>query len=300
MYDASPNLASVDVIDQLSSLEARRAHLESLPAEGFTEQQHAEVIDQILAVGLPVSNFRTLAHKPNERGRENVLGSWGNGEFSVYDLLDRQLREKRLGTIAHESAHANSPMRSANAHLYGSEGRRQDIADFVEHAATQSLATGKYLNGYHKWLAERIGERDTKDSISPQKFAEETMAILAELRLSNPKKLAQVEAAQHAEIARHPERYESLGEPVRFMSSPDSTEPSGIDKMLVSLIDGVEDVHDLNAHVDKIKLDIYGDSSIKALEQRRQSVWLSPEVVEWLARVTLDLDNFTRHPTTVQ
>ena len=89
-------------------------YLASLPQEGFaSEQQREVVISQIDAVGLPVDNYRSLAYRRNEHGRENVLGSWGlgaenYGQFSVYELLDRVITEDRLATIVHESAHANN------------------------------------------------------------------------------------------------------------------------------------------------------------------------------------------------
>src|SRR4051812_18925113 len=97
--------------------------LGSLKSEGFTSQsQKAQLIRQIIAVRLPLDNYRSLAYRQNHDGHENelYLGSWGigsenYGQFSVYELLDKQIPERRLGVIVHESAHANTPLRQENA-----------------------------------------------------------------------------------------------------------------------------------------------------------------------------------------
>jgi hypothetical protein len=90
--------------------------LDLLPYEGFpTSEKLEQTKQQILATGFSVEMFRKLSLKANEKGTEDYLGSWGigsdnYGEFSTYELLDKQYPEQRLSTIYHEISHANSPL----------------------------------------------------------------------------------------------------------------------------------------------------------------------------------------------
>lgn len=247
--------------------------LGSLPQEGFTPEQHREVVDQIAAIGLPIDNLRKLVRRPNDTGSEGVLGSWDNGpenygEFSVYELLDKQIPEMRLGTLVHEGAHANSPLRQENAHFYGGEEERAQAELYVHNLAGQSLITGKYMTGYHKHLAKQLDANE----IPLGTFIEETQAIASELALTNRAKLAQVEAAQHAKIDKL--RQAGLVTPdlkaVNLLSHPSESgeaEVDGIDKQMVALITGVSDYDSLIGHTTGLKARFYPAQTPEVPEQ---------------------------------
>lgn len=238
----------------------RAEQLASIPQEGFTPEQHRRVVDQILAIGLPVDNYAKLIKRPNGPDTEKILASWGAGtenygEFSVYELLDRQVPEKHLATIAHEGAHANTPFRRENARLFGGEVQRAEAELFAKNLAAQSLVTGKYLTGYHKYLANQLIEGE----ITLGTFAEETQAIATELALTNRAKLQQVESAQHAKLA----NLQKAGllpedvQPINLLSHTNTNgevKANGIDKQLIALLDGVSGHEDLVKHVDNLKV----------------------------------------------
>src|SRR5689334_2889001 len=68
--------------------EARLNHLLSLPTSGFETSHWANTVDMIVATGLPVNNYQRISFKPNQPGRENVVGTWGGGEMSFYEHLN--------------------------------------------------------------------------------------------------------------------------------------------------------------------------------------------------------------------
>lgn len=256
-------------------VEDARGFLRDLPHEGFRSDEHREtVITQIDAVGLPVDNYRSLAYKQNEKGKENTLGSWGIGsknfgEFSVYELLERQIPEQRLSTIAHEGAHANSPLQKENAYLFGGEAERARAEKYVWQLANQSLITGKYMTGYHKYLSQQL----TLGKIDYRTFAEETQAIATELAMTNRAKLIQVEDAQRDKIG----RMHLMGalpasfEPVDLLSrvAPDGhVEVGGIDTQLIALVRGVNNFAELLEHVGNLKAQFYPDESLAVAQKR--------------------------------
>ncbi len=82
--------------------------------------------------------------------------------------------------------------------MYGGETERARTEEFVRAAATQARETNTYLNPYQKRLAEML---DAKQ-IDAGRFAEETGAIMAELRFTNPEKLHQVQDSQQRALER--------------------------------------------------------------------------------------------------
>lgn len=260
---------------------APEAQLATLPFEGFTPDQHAQLIDQVVAVGLPVDNYTKLIRAKNDasQGTKHHLGSWGigvhnYGEFTVYELLDQyggEISEERLATIAHEGAHANTPLLPENAHLFGSETERTQAEKFAWAAADQTLRTGKYLNGYHSALAQELSTGE----ITYETFVEETQAIASELALTNRAKLAQVEAAQHAQLDRQRrlDIPETLVEPVNLLSGVSNdgvVSVDGIDRQLIALLRDVSDYHSLINHVGSLKAHMYPEASLAVADARYQ------------------------------
>ena len=250
--------------------------LRELPSTGFVSEAHREVvITQIVAVGLPLDNYQSLRYAPNQRGHENKnwLGSWWNtrGQFSLYELISRQIPEKRLGVVAHESAHAATPLHGENAYLFGGEPQRAAAVRYAGNLAHQSLKTRAYLDGYHAHLARKL----RRGKIDMATFTEETQAIATELALTNRAKLEQVEASQHRRVKGltrlglwNPRR-----RAVNLLSQarPDGrVTVDGIDTQLITLLRGVSDYPGLLDHVARLKDSFYPEPSRGLAEARRQ------------------------------
>jgi hypothetical protein len=274
--------------------EARLGYLGSLLATGFDADPdaHHEMIEQVAAIGYPVDNFKNFVRRPNDK-KENqyTLASWGigtenYGEFSVYELFDRQIPEERLGTLAHESAHANTPLNPNNAHLFGGEAERLEAVGFIIAVADQSLATNKMLNGYHDYLAlqykQRLADPSGLEGIDYRTFVEETSAILSQLALTNRAKIEQIQEQQHKvwdDIARA-SRAQGKPEPapkVQLLSQPDHmgvVKPAGIDKTLLRLLDmpaetrGMAGYDRLMAHISGLKARFYQDDTLQVANGR--------------------------------
>lgn len=281
---------------QTAGERARLQQLEGLPHTGFTTSEIRQVRAQIAALGYPVDNFRQFIHKHNERGNENTIASWlghGHGEFTVYDLYGRQIPEKRLGTLGHETAHANSPLKPENEAVFGGKDGQLEAARYIERVAQQSLETGVHLNGYHQYLMKEYktttdklrvsldsGELSDREHAAAQaeanrKYHEETWAIMNEMALTNRNGLAEVEARQFKaleDLARRrgegnaPDRVALLSDP------PSERDPQpqtyGIDRWLIHLIDGVNNQQELVQHVATLKQRFYGAANNEKATQR--------------------------------
>lgn len=266
-----------------------QTHLGSLPAEGFESEQHREeLIRDIIAVGLPVDNYTSFSHVQNVylEGTGYHLGAWGhgpenNGTLYTFERLNR-MPEARLQALAHESAHANSPLRRENAYLYDGENERAEAALYVENLAGQSLLTDRYLNGYHAYWAALLKE----GKIDAGTFMEETQAIAAELGLTNRAKLAQVQASQHVRFAQL-QRQGLISpdtQPVYLLSHAHEDghiEVDGIDTQLITLTREVDSYGDLLQHVSELKRQFYsaGNASVAS---ERWSVQMAPTPNEWI------------------
>jgi len=250
---------------RITGREAREAHVRAaLRPETFRDGNTTPewAAERIIDVGLPVDRIKAITLERNKKGRETVLGSWGIGEknkgvYSVYELLQRQIPEKQLGTIAHESGHANSPFRNENAFLFGSEEARAEAARFAEAAAQQTIDSQRFLNNYHKDLYARMIAGD----ITRATFNEETWAITTELALTNRKHLQQVQEAQHASIDRRM-KSKLVAEDYKKVTLISGANVAGVDKALIALLDGVEDLDGLVAHVDGLKAKFYPQTSL--------------------------------------
>lgn len=248
--------------------------LRQLTHEGFRSETHREqLIGEIVAVGLPVDNYQSLHHRKNEGSALHHLGSWGiwgeqYGQFSIYEKNEAETPESRLGTIVHEGAHANTPLRKQNAYLYGGEANRAEAEQFARNLAAQSLVTGKFMDSYHSQLAAELYNGD----ISLDIFAEETQAIAVQLGMTNRAKLEQVEQAQHRAL----DRMRGTGEPhglsrVNLISQVDHTGAitiDGIDKQLIALVRDVHGHQDLMGHIGQLKRNLYADETVTVATTR--------------------------------
>jgi hypothetical protein len=252
-----------------------RLRLQNLPYEGFRSKEHRDdLVDNIVAVGLPVVNYRSLHYSQNRNDSHDYLGSWGAGsevygQFTIYELLERQIPEERLATVVHEGAHANTPLRKENAYLFDGEPGRAEAEQYAYDLADQSLLTNKFMTGYHKSLAEQL----RSGKISRNLFAEETQAIATELALSNRAKLTQTEEAQHHRL----EVMQSFGQvsrertPINLSSRIDKDGNAlvdGIDKQLIQLLNGVENYQDLIRHTGQLKSNFYGVETAAVAQTR--------------------------------
>jgi hypothetical protein len=245
---------------------ARRARIESLPGKGFNEKQRHWINDKLVKTALPVENINSLHRRPNKLGREDWLGSWlpWHGEFSIYELLEKQVEEKKLGTVAHESGHANTPFDKENTFIFGSENAREAAAKHAIAVAEQTLITEKFINGYHNYLHGKLSTGE----IDRERFNEETWAIMTEMALTNRAGLEQKQEAQHREL----ERRKDAPEKVYLMSHEENGEMivDGIDVAMINLIDGVENLEDLKKHVIDMKGEFYSDDNYQQVQDRRR------------------------------
>ncbi|MFC1780134.1 hypothetical protein ACFLY9_00355 [Patescibacteria group bacterium] len=229
-------------------IENRESTLSHITFEGLTPDQQSWVSARLLSSGLPLDNVDVVRYSPNSNGRELWLGSWEQDRrtFTLYKSLERIPLISQGGVIAHEGAHACSPLKEGNENLFASP---EDIVFAREHAeavAIQTLATRKYLSGYHKALhnALELGE------INWIRFCEETHAILVEQRMTNLNHLLQVEESQV-------QRMKQLGHDQTQITSL----RSGVDRTLISLIDGVDDAIGLETHIQKFRQSLTANAS---------------------------------------
>lgn len=251
---------------------ARREKIQGLKKVGFNNEQEKWIEDKLVAVALPVYNLKSLHRKENKFGSENTLGSWGYGilnygEFSVYELLDKQINEKKIGTIAHEGAHANTPFNENNTFIFGTEASREAAAKHAEKVANQTLVTKKFLNGYHKYLYEKYNSQ----KINLEDFQEETWAIMTELAISNRAHLKQVQEAQHGALNRLKQTGQGVPEKTYLISHQDQKGEvivNGVDIALINLVDGVDTLDALKEHIISLKGEFYSNNYYEIAKKR--------------------------------
>ncbi len=79
-----------------------------IPFEGFTSEQEKKVNNQLKTIGLPLDNVTRVRYRPNQKGMENVLGSFKpyDGVFTLYKSLEKFSPIAQQGTMIHELTHA--------------------------------------------------------------------------------------------------------------------------------------------------------------------------------------------------
>ncbi len=276
----------IDTPKKIEGMEARLAYLNSLPDEGFkSKEEKQRTIEQIAAVGLPIDNYKKLVSKRNSRGREErVAASWGigsenYGEYTRYDLLDKEVPQKQLGTTGHEGAHAASPFDTRNKLAYPNAEARREAQQIAIGIAEQSIATGIAIDGYHNWLMEEmlfyeqngVPRNENNQIIDRAIFYEETHAIASEHGLSNRKRLEMIQEAQHNVLDLRARQGRGKRNKVYLLTSPgadDVVRVAGIDKTLIHLLDGVNNYDSLINHVKNLKQKFYPDDDLEKARKR--------------------------------
>lgn len=258
--------------ERISSSENREIKLEEAKKTGFDDEQKKWIVEKLTAIALPVDNIKSLHKKKNKFGSENLLGTWGYGtsnygEFSIYELLDRQINEKKIGTLTHESAHANTPFEKNNTFIFGSETALENAAEHAREVADQTLVTKRFLGGYHKYLYTEFMD----EKIDLETFEEETWAIMTELAFTNRAHLEQVQEAQHKSLDKLKRKGKDTTEKVYLISHPGlrgETVIDGVDTALINLVDGVDTLDALKEHVISLKGEVYSESNFDVAKQR--------------------------------
>ncbi|GEM_PF-3069958 len=176
----------------------RRNYFEHVFFEGTTPGQEVAIANDLNALDFAIApkTIRKIIIE-DDINSPDTLGTWwhGKGEYTLKKALIKY-PQSIDGTVTHEATHAASPIRAENIDLYRKAGRSENeinsVYNEIRSAAMQTLATKRYLNGYHAWLARELAE----GRLTEERFIEETSAILMEERVTNPKHLEQVNDAQ--------------------------------------------------------------------------------------------------------
>src|SRR3990167_8977292 len=218
------------------------------PFIGFTPEQTQRVRSHIENTGLPLNNIERVIYRPGRRGEENILGSFQpyDGTLTIYKSIDKLPPIAQHGTIVHELAHGSSPLDERNERLYGSSEAINTAREHAIAVSRQSLETDRYLNGYQAYLAKQL----KSGQIDQSRFVEETHAILVELRFNNPERLSDVGTQQKKQATKMGKDAVDL-----ITSNKDAASGyvSGVDRTLVSLIEGLNSKKDIDRHVNNLK-----------------------------------------------
>lgn len=240
---------------------SRRYDVTDTPFEGFTPKGEVWARSAIERIGLPTNNVTSVTYRPNERGRENVLGQahWDTGELRAYKSISDHPEIAQISVLAHELAHHATPWHDKNQSLYGESQfiSAQEMRHAREHSlaiAEQSRLTGIFLNGYHKELFRRLDAGE----LSPARFIEETQAIMVSERFGNPNHLRQVQESQRKEIERLQMNNKTEWEYVSITATEEELKyewvgPVGIDRSLIALMNGVSISKQLNNHIEDLR-----------------------------------------------
>ncbi|MBN1263394.1 MAG: hypothetical protein JW991_03475 [Candidatus Pacebacteria bacterium] len=224
--------------------------LDKVAFKGLSPEQAGWVKQAAERIGLPTDNVTSIVYRENLRGEESVLGQVHllTGELTLFKALGKLPERAQISTLAHELAHENDPFLKENIKLYGSEEAWEQAQKHASAIAEQTKQTRVYLNGYHKMLHQML----MAGQISELIFARETHAILIEIRLSNPKHMIQVQEAQRDKLIRQnrQNKFITMMEPEE---AENGTPAVGVDRTLISLIAGVNNLAELNSHVAQIR-----------------------------------------------
>lgn len=223
---------------------------------GFSQNQEKTVREEIENIGLPLNNIKKVAYAPNQKGEENILGSFQpfSGELTLYKSLENLPLIAQQGTMIHEISHSASPLDPENTKLFKSRDEAKIARKNVIGVARQSVITRKYLNGYQAYLHKQLeaGEIDLG------RFVEETHAIMMELRFTNPKHLKEVETAQHKALKKvNINNKDGLAFlPVALLTSEKEAERGnlqGADRTIANLIPNLKTKEDIDKHVSNLR-----------------------------------------------
>lgn len=267
---------------RIEGFESRLKHMDSLSFNNLSSannewltkrgQTPEDLKGGIAKIGIPVDNVKRLVASENTRENAYTLGSFalGGGEkgtMTIYKLRGEIPLIAQIGVDAHELTHATSPFLEENSELYGSNEAREQAKQHAIGVANQTVATRVFLSGYHKYhydlLMDARGQHEmgkiTSEELKSSEwlFAEETNAIMVQMRFENPRHLAEVEKAQHESLKRRQRGGENdLPKAVNLISHKNDRGEvilDGVDKTLVSLISEVSNQQELDAHVRDVR-----------------------------------------------
>jgi hypothetical protein len=191
----APGIESWQVDNRVTTLSP------DVPVTGFESPERANfIVDLVQRVGFPLNRVTAITHRINDEKTKHRLGSVipRTGELNFYKKTEGLPPIAQLGVAAHEiGGHENSPLNAENIDVFGSQEAMDAAAANAYLVAMQTGETGKFLNGYHAELFQKLQRKE----ISLHTFIEETNAIMIEQRIANPTHLAEVLVAQNPETA---------------------------------------------------------------------------------------------------
>ncbi|KKR51323.1 MAG: hypothetical protein UT84_C0001G0008 [Candidatus Curtissbacteria bacterium GW2011_GWA1_40_16] len=221
---------------------------------GFTKDQEKRARQYIQDLGMPAQNIKRVVYREARRGEEDILGTWElyNGTLTFYKNLERFPPIAQLKTVAHEQSHSVSSLDPKNEKLYGGRQEQLIAARHIEAVANQSIITRKYLNGYQAHLHRQY----ERDEIDFTRFAEETQAIMMELRFTNPEHLEKIQKAQFVQIRKINSKHQGPAiMPVAIMTTEAQAQKGlvGVDRTLSKLIPHLQTKADIDSHVAEVR-----------------------------------------------
>ena len=199
----------------------------NVKVEGFGENE-ASIRRLVESVGLPLDNVPEIKLREFGANRSYSSIDKETGQMTFFgDFVD--LPEiSQLGLVAHDLARENSPFKSKNFELFGSEKNIQRAAENVKRVASQTKETRIFMDPQLEDFFERLED----GKIDENEFLEETNALMVELRYTNPEHLKNV-----------------LGKQNKKTSKKIFNE---LDKTLLNLIPHIKSKGELERHIDNL------------------------------------------------
>lgn len=233
--------------------------LDDIPFEGFNHKQEVWVKKQIYNVGLPIDHLTKVRYEPSKKGKESVMGQTNSltGEMTLYKSLSILPKRAQLDTIVHESSHINSPFIKGNVDVYGEgeagENNQKYSRNLAVNIARQSIESNVFINGYQKALAKAL----LQGKIEPQRYIEETNAIMIEQRFTNPNHLRKISDSQKKTLEKKKKAGMDVSEFTPITAGRDIfgriKEAEGVDRTIMALIPGIKSSQGLELHTEWVR-----------------------------------------------
>lgn len=199
------------------------------------------------------ANIRTFQSLYNEYQvlipGETAMANGHTGRIFLNRLDERKTVDERLEsffiTFVHEQAHRNKPeeleYRDSEGiiNTYGGRENFMYAQKYMKDIAEQSLKTGVYINGYHKFLADQFKIGDLPMDI----FESETFAILVEHFFKDGMGFgSRLETLSDTQKAEFDSRDDLEDSEFRHVTPPvGTTKPIGIYRVMIDLL-GTDDI----------------------------------------------------------
>jgi len=150
----------------------------------------------------------------------------------------------------HELGHETCAFNDKNDEMFGGKEVREEAKDHAYAIAQQADITNIPLNEYHRQLLDQMRSGE----ISVGRYFRETHAIMLEMRITDNQKLLEVQKRQKRafETAKISDsRLKDLDfTPITGVDI--NGKAIGVDRTLIALIGGVENLEQLNEHLDNV------------------------------------------------